>query len=179
MDNKENGLLQPKCDSEYLKHLNVDGKLNISNTKVTELPNDLTLTFLWAFHSSLKQLPKNLVVFNVLNIKYTPIKSVLSDCLARVIFCDFELNDERYVKKYDYYQLKKDIVHIYHPSGREFLHIDNVLSEVIEKKGNVYYARYGVNGAVTYVVTDGNEHCGYGDTLEDAEEDFFYQSSKR
>lgn len=179
MDKKENGLLQHKCDSEYLKQLNVDGKLNISNTKVTELPNDLTLSFLWAFHSSLKQLPKNLVVFNVLNIKYTSIKSVPSDCLARKIYCDFELNDERYEKKYDSYQLKKDIVHISHPSGREFLHIDDMLSEVIEKKGNVYYARYGFNAELFYIVTDGNEHCGYGGTLKEAEENFFFKSGKR
>ena len=75
--------------------------------------------------------------------------------------------------------MKNEIVNISHPLGREFLHVDGMLSEVIEKKGNVYHVRNGVNKPITYVVTDGNELWAHGYTLEEAKQDLRYKMSAR
>ncbi len=185
--------------SELPKGLKVKGVLNISHTKITEIPDDcefgglfmngtkitklrdnLTLGGLIIEKSSITELPKNLVVYVVLNIKNTSIKCLPKDCLATIVFCDFELKDERYNKNNKgYYKLKDEIVHIIHLSGREFLHVDGILSEVIEKKGNVYHVRNGVDEPITYVVTDNNNHWAHGDTLEEAKKDLRYKMSVR
>ena len=175
------------------------GVLNISHTKITEIPDDcefgglfmnetkitklrdnLTLGSLIIEKSSITELPNNLVVYVILNIKNTSIKCLPKDCLATIVFCDFELKDERYNKNdKGYYKLKDEIVHIIHPSGREFLHVDGILSEVIEKKGNVYHVRNGVDEPITYVVTDGNNHWAHGYTMEEAKQDLRYKMSIR
>lgn len=77
-----------------------------------------------------------------------------------------------------YYKLKDEIVHISHPSWREFLHADRVLLEVIEKNGVVYHVRKGVNEPISYAISDGNEYWVHGDTLEEAKEQFKLKLNK-
>jgi hypothetical protein len=181
------------------KSLKVKELLDISDTKITEIPNDcefgclhmketkikklrdnLVIDCLSAMDSSLTELPKNLVVYGGLYIENTIINHLSDDCLAPSVYCNFEPNDKRYEKGYvGYYKLKDEIVHISHPSGREFLHVDGILSEVIEKKGHVYHVRNGVNEPITYVVTDGNHHWAYGKTLDKAKQDLRYKMSVR
>lgn len=187
--------------TELPKGLKVKDDLDINGTDITEIPDDcefsclsmkgtkikklrdnLVIDSLYAMDSSLTELPKNLVVYCGLDIENTNIKHLPNDCLATRIFCDFELKDERYEKYKDLdkcYKLKDEIVHIIHPSGREFLHVDGILNDVVEKKGNVYHIRTGVNEPIYYVVTDGNGHWAHGDTLEDAKEDLIFKISKR
>ena len=187
--------------TELPKGLKVKDDLDINGTDITEIPDDcefsclsmkgtkikklrdnLVIDSLYAMDSSLTELPKNLVVYGSLDIEKTLIKCLPDDCLATRIFCDFELKDERYEKYKDLdkcYKLKDEIVHIIHPSGREFLHVDGILNDVVEKKGNVYHIRTGVNEPIYYVVTDGNGHWAHGDTLEDAKEDLIFKISKR
>ena len=158
------------------------GALYMSGTKITKLRDNLTLGGLIINKCSISELPKNLVVYGSLDIEKTLIKCLPDDCLATRIFCNFELKDERYEKYKDLdkcYKLKDEIVHIIHPSGREFLHVDGILNDVVEKKGNVYHIRTGVNEPIYYVVTDGNGHWAHGDTLEDAKEDLIFKISKR
>jgi len=180
------------------KGLKVKGLLDISHTKITEIPDDCEIGALYMSYTSItklrdnltlggliinkcpiSELPKNLVVYGSLDIEKTLIKCLPDDCLATRVYCDFELNDERYEKDWGCYKLKDEIVHINHPSGREFLHVDGILTEVVEKKGNVYHIRTGVNDPIYYVVTDGNGHWAHGDTLEDAKEDLIFKISKR
>ena len=180
------------------KGLKVKGLLDISHTKITEIPDDCEIGALYMSYTSItklrdnltlggliinkcpiSELPKNLVVYGSLDIEKTLIKCLPDDCLATRVYCDFELNDERYEKDWGCYILKDEIVHINHPSGREFLHVDGILTEVVEKKGNVYHIRTGVNDPIYYVVTDGNGHWAHGDTLEDAKEDLIFKISKR
>ena len=190
------------CNSlltELPKGLKVKGELNISNTKITKIPHDcefgsldisdtkittlrdnLTLYFLIIKNTPIEKLPKNLVVFNHIVSKHTKIKEIPDDCLTNSIRSDVNLNNEQYENgAWDYYFLKNEIVHINHPSGREFLHVDNLLSEVIEKKGNVYHIRTGVNDPISYVVTYGNGNWAHGNTLEVAKQDLIYKISKR
>lgn len=181
------------------KSLKVKELLDISGAKITEIPNDcefgclhmketkikklrdnLVIDCLSAMDSSLTELPKNLVVYGGLYIENTIINHLSDDCLAPSVYCNFEPNDKRYEKGYvGYYKLKDEIVHLKHSSGREFLHVDGILSEVIEKKGHVYHVRNGVNEPITYVVTDGNHHWAHGKTLDKAKQDLRYKMSVR
>ena len=181
------------------KSLKVKELLDISDTKITEIPNDcefgclhmketkikklrdnLVIDCLSAMDSSLTELPKNLVVYGGLDIENTIINHLSDDCLAPSVYCNFEPNDKRYEKGYvGYYKLKDEIVNINLPYGREFLHVDGILSEVIEKRGNVYHVRNGVNKPISYVITDGNGHWAHGDTLEKAKQDLRYKMSAR
>lgn len=184
--------------TELPKGLKVKNNLEISFTKITEIPDDcefsslcmmqtkitklrdnLTLNDLHASYSALQELPKNLVVLGILTVLDTDICAIPNDCLAQEIYCNFELNDKRYEKVSEgYYKLKDKIIHISHPSGRDFLHTDRVLLEVIEKNGDVYHVRKGVNEPITYAVTDGNNHWVHGDTLEEAKEQFNIKINK-
>ena len=183
--------------SELPRGLKVEEQLNISNTKITEIPDDcefndlimvnskitklrdnLTLDDLCVDYSSISELPNNLVVYGSLFMDKTPFNTIPEDCLALIVFCNFELNDKRYEKVSEgYYKLKDEIIHISHPSGREFLHVDGILYEVIEKKGNVYHVKNGVNEPISYVVTDGNNHWAHGYTLDSAKQDLLYNMS--
>ena len=156
------------------------GSLYMCSTKITKLRDNLILSDLWTDNSFLKELPKNLVVFNMLKMSNKSITALPSDCIVNRIYSKFDINDKRYKKNvYGEYSLKNEIVHINHPSGREFLHVDGLLSEVIEKKGNVYHVRNGINLPMAYVVTDGNEHWAHGYTLDDANQDLHYKMSLR
>ena len=157
------------------------GSLNISYTKITKLRDNLVLNELQIINTPLEKLPNNLVVYFSLFMGKAPFTTIPNDCLVKDIYCRSDFNDERYKEMVlDYfYKLKDEIVHISHPSGREFLHVDGILSEVIEKKGNVYHVRNGVNRSISYVVTDGNNHWAHGNTLEEAKQDLLYKISER
>ena len=185
--------------TELPKGLKVNGDLDISNTDIMEIPDDcefdslymcntritrlrdnLILSDLWVDNSFLEELPKNLVVFNMLKMSNKSITTLPNDCLVNRIHSKFDINDKRYKKNvYGEYYLKNEIIHISHPSGREFLHVDGILSEVIEKKGDVYYVHNDINVSITYIVTDGNNHWAHGGTLEEAKQDLLYKMSVR
>ena len=154
--------------------------LNISYTKITKLRDNLELDCLIIHDTPLKILPKNLIIFSFLGMDRNYFTKIPNDCLVTCVCCSEGFNDERYrLNQFNYYYLKDEIVHISHPSGREFLHADGILSEVIEKKGNVYNVRNSVNGLNGYVVTDGNNHWAHGYTLDEAKQDLHYKMSFR
>ena len=154
--------------------------LNISYTKITKLRDNLELDCLIIHDTPLKNLPKNLIIFSFLGMGRNYFTTIPNDCLVTCVCCNEGFNDERYrLNQFNYYYLKDDFVHINHPSGREFLHVDGILSEVIEKKGNVYHVRNSVNGLNGYVVTDGNNHWAHGYTLDEAKQDLHYKMSFR
>ena len=185
--------------TELPKGLKVNGDLDISYTDIMEIPDDcefdslymcstritklrdnLTLYDLWTDNSSLKELPKNLVVFSMLKMSNKSITALPNDCLVNRIYSKFGINDKRYKKNvYGEYYLKNEIIHISHQSGREFLHVGGILSEVIEKKGNFYCVHNDINGPITYVVTDGNNHWTRGNTLEEAKQALAFKLNKR
>ena len=154
--------------------------LNISYTKITKLRDNLELDCLIIHDTPLKILPKNLIIFSFLGMGRNYFTKIPNDCLVTCVCCSEGFNDERYrLNQFNYYYLKDEIVHISHPSGREFLHVDGILSEVIEKKGNVYHVRNSVNGLNGYVVTDGNNYWAHGYTLDEAKQDLLYKMSFR
>jgi len=154
--------------------------LNMENTKIKKLRDNLELDSLCIKNTPLEKLPKNLIIFTYLSMSRNHFTTIPNDCLVKGVFCNEGFNDERYSLNYlRYYSLKNEIVHINHPSGREFLHVDGLLSEVIEKKGNVYHVRNGFNLPIAYVVTDGNGNWAHGYTLDDANQDLHYKMSLR
>ena len=154
--------------------------LNVSHTKITKLRDNLELDCLIIHDTPLKNLPKNLIIFSFLGMGRNHFTTIPNDWLVTCVCCNEGFNDERYrLNQFNYYYLKDDFVHINHPSGREFLHADGILSEVIEKKGNVYHVRNSVNGLNGYVVTDGNNHWAHGYTLDEAKQDLHYKMSFR
>ena len=157
------------------------GSLNISHTKITKLRDNLVINELQIINTPLEKLPNNLVVYGALFMDKTPFNTIPNDCLVKGVYCSSYFNDERYKENVlgSFYHLKDEIVHINHPSGREFLHVDGILLEVIEKKGNVYHVHNDVNGPISYIVTDGNNHWAHGKTLDEAKQDLHYKISLR
>ncbi len=156
------------------------GALDISETKIKKLRDNLTLYSLNIINTCLETFPKNLIISNSFFVDDTHFSEIPNDCLVNNIYGRIHLNDEQYkMDRYGNFHLKDDIIHISHPSGREFLHVDEILSEVVEKKGNVYHVRNGVNEPISYVVTDGNNNWAHGKTLEEAKQDLLFKVNER
>jgi hypothetical protein len=63
------------------------------------------------------------------------------------------------------------------PDGKYIL-VDGILSEVVNRRGNVYRVRIAGKRDVTYLVTNGNEWA-HGKTLREAKQDLVYKISDR
>ena len=181
------------------KNLKIQNQLDISNTSVKTIPNDceysaldikytkikslkddLILDYLDLEGTPFKKLPDNLIVFNYLNFKDTYITKFPKNIIARIIYSNLPINDNRYVPlSRDMYKLKKEYINITHPSGRKFLYVDDILSEVIKKRGNVYHVRNSVNAPISYLVTDGENNWAHGRTLKEAKEDLLFKIKRR
>lgn len=74
------------------------GSLYMCSTRITKLRDNLTLYDLWTDNSFLKELPKNLVVFNRIKMSTKSINVLPNDCLVNRIDSKFDINDERYKK---------------------------------------------------------------------------------
>lgn len=156
------------------------GSLDMSHTKITKLRDNLIVNHLVVDGSSLLELPKNLVVYLSLFASKTRFTTITNDCLIKYVHCDFEVNDERYEKSYySNYELKNKNLHISYSYGREFIYVDRILSELVEKKGNVYHVRNSAYGAISYLVRDGNDNWAHGKTLDEAKQDLLYKMSVR
>lgn len=149
------------------------GGLFMSNTKIKKLRDNLTLDNLYVRGSELTELPKNLIVYISLDIRDTSITSISKDCLAKNIYCNFKLKDERYEHFLDnHYILKPKLIHIKHSSGCEFINLCN-LYKVIEDLGNKYYINSPYGGA-GYLVTDGTSKWIYSKTEKIADLDLLF-----
>ena len=56
---------------------------------------------------------------------------------------------------------------------------DNILTEVVNNRGNVYRVRKIARKEIEYLITDGNGNWAHGSTLEEAKEDLIYKVSDR
>jgi len=85
--------------------------------------------------------------------------------------------DLRYNLKCNYNKLPENHVFSWH--GGKYIMADNILTEVISKKGNVYHVKKVGTNKIIYLVTDGNGKWSHGDTLKDAKEDLIFKVSNR
>lgn len=68
---------------------------------------------------------------------------------------------------------------IYTWRNRKYIKADNVFSELVSQKGNVYRIRQIGSAKIGYLVTDGNGKWSHGSTLKEAKDDLIYKSSNR
>jgi len=67
---------------------------------------------------------------------------------------------------------------IYSVTGKPAIIADNILSEVVKKKGNVYHVINHGESKVSYLVTDGT-NWSHGETLKEAKDSLIYKISDR
>jgi len=63
--------------------------------------------------------------------------------------------------------------------GKHFILADGVFSEVVKKKGNIWYLKSVGKSECSYLVTDGNGKYAHGDSIKSAKEDLIYKISNR
>jgi hypothetical protein len=61
----------------------------------------------------------------------------------------------------------------------KYILVDNIFTEVLHKKGNIYKVRKLNETKEFYLVTDGLNKWSHGDTIKDAKEDLIYKISNR
>ena len=62
--------------------------------------------------------------------------------------------------------------------GDKYIKVDDIFTEVVSKRGNVYRVKKLNTDKVFYLVTDGNGKWAHGDTLKEAREDLVYKLNK-
>lgn len=68
---------------------------------------------------------------------------------------------------------------IYTWRNKKYVKADNIFSEVVSHKGNVYRIKQIGESKERYLVADGNGKWAHGDTLKEAKEDLIYKISNR
>jgi len=67
---------------------------------------------------------------------------------------------------------------IFESNGKKYIKSDNILSEVLSKRGNVYHVRIFGSTKPTILITDG-KNWSHGETLKDAKDDLTYKITDR
>ena len=172
----------------------VYGRLSISNTKVTNLPDNLVVHDGLNFNYTLiKELPKDLIVGYGLNLgndslmdysnlhkvcsnfitteeKYNEIKDTLPKHSKKLmvlgeVFITFEPNYKG--------------AYLFENENGKYIDVDNIFGKLIEQKGNVYHVKLGKSKDIIYLVTDGNGHWAHGVTLDEAKADLLFKISEK
>ncbi len=68
---------------------------------------------------------------------------------------------------------------IFNRFGRNYIYVDEIITEVIGQAGNVYHVKHLGKKEETYLVTDGAGKWSHGETLKEAREDLIYKISDR
>ena len=67
---------------------------------------------------------------------------------------------------------------IFESNGKKYIKADNILSEVLSKRGNVYHIRIFGSTKQTILITDG-KNWSHGETLKEAKDDLIYKITDR
>ena len=81
-------------------------------------------------------------------------------------------------KKSDYEQKEIPFME-WKKNGKHFILADGIFSEVVKKKGNIWYLKSIGKSEYSYLVTDGNGKYAHGDSIKSAKEDLIYKISNR
>ena len=63
--------------------------------------------------------------------------------------------------------------------GREYIKVDDIFSQVVAHKGNVWHIRQIGSKKMQYLVTDGEGRWAHGDSIQQAKADLVYKISER
>ena len=99
-----------KYHNKFYEKIVVDGYLDLSNTPITSLPNNIEVdSSLWLRSTPIKSLPDNLKVDKDLGIQFTEIKTLPDSLFVKnkiyIYFTPLNDNDElvkEYMKYYDF-----------------------------------------------------------------------------
>jgi len=174
----------------------VNGSLDICNTKVSKLPNNLVVSTAFALcNTPIEKLPEGLIVGDELDLRETNLKDYSN---LHKICSSFRVTEEKYNEIKDtlakhnivcrYYY--KNIVYVtFEPNYKgtylfenengKYIYADNILAKIVEQKGNVYHIVKIGSKVNVYLVTDGEGKWSHGYTLDEAKTDLLYKISKR
>ena len=182
---KETGIkLQIKDGKPYY-----GGSIDLRGTGITSLPDGLTVGGSIDLQdcTGITSLPDGLTVGGYLDLRGTGITS-LPDGLTVGGYLDLRgtgITDTRKVKRSLSLQAIQRISGAKNPelswewSGRTYIKIDGIFSQLISRKGNVAVIRQIGEAKNTYLVTDGNGRWAHGDTVSEARKDLIYKISNR
>ena len=168
----------------------VYGAFNITNTKVSKLPNNLVVsTHLTLRNTPIEELPKGLIVGDELNLLDTNLKDYSN---LHKVCSNFIVKKEKYEEIKD--TLAKhskenvwydEIAVIFEPNYKgaylfenkngKYIKADEIFGKIVKQKGNVYHIKIVDDEEITYLVTDGEGRWSHGCTLEEAKADLLYK----
>ena len=170
----------------------VYGAFNITNTKVSKLPNNLVVsTHLTLRNTPIEELPKGLIVGDELNLLDTNLKdySILHNVCSTFVVTEEKYNEIKYTLaehsiNYPYYNIKNVLVtfepnykgaYLFENEIGRYIKADGILAKIVEQKGNVYHIVRVGSEVNSYLVTDGEGRWSHGCTLEEAKADLLYK----
>ena len=171
----------------------VYGRLSISKTNITELPDNLVVHDGLDLNDTLiKELPEDLIVGYGLYLRDTKLKDYSN---LHKVCSRFEVTEEKYneikdtLAKHSKVEVYNGILVTFEPnyngaylfeneSGR-YIDADIIFGKIVEQKGNVYHVKLGKRKDIIYLVTDGEGHWAHGMTLEEAKDDLLYKINNK
>lgn len=170
----------------------VFGDLDISNTKISSLHNNLVVYKEFIAHNTeIKQLPDGFITGEGLSNRHR-----LNNCADMrkkcAIFSLFRgCNLSQYKPEEDYYivpSYTSDRVYfepnykgayLFENENGKYIKVNEIFGKIIHQDDNVYHIKRSKNGRITYLVTDGKGIWTHSYILEIAKADLIYEVTKR
>ena len=174
----------------------VYGNLDISNTKITKLNDNLVVYEHLKFVNTLiEELPEGLIVGNFLYLYNTNLYdySNLHKVCSKIFLYKWkyeEIKDilPKHSKDKLWVNSDKMVVtfkpnykgaYLFENEYGKYIKADEIFGKIVEQKGNVYHINVYGTEEITYLVTDGEGRWSHGATLEEAKDDLLYKISNR
>ena len=180
----------PECIKE------VYGELDISNTKITKLNDNLVVYEHLKFaNTQIEELPEGLIIGNLLYLYKTKLYdySNLHKVCSKILLYKWkyeEIKDilPKHSKDNLWVNSDKMIItfkpnykgaYLFENESGKYIKADEIFGKIVEQRGNVYHIDIYGEGDITYLVTDGEGHWAHGGTLEEAKDDLLYKITDR
>ena len=173
----------------------VYGRFDISDTKVTKLPDNLVVyEELYLCNTQIEELPKGLIVGDELDLRNTNLKDYsnlhkvcsrfyidgrkyeeIKDTLAKHKNYSLEWCNETHVT----FEPNYKGTYLYENENGRYIKADENFAKILEQKGNLYHIDMYGDGEITYLITDGEGNWAHGETLDEAKADLLYKITDR
>ena len=152
---------------------NVGGNLYLES--LTTLPDNITFNVGGNLDlESLTTLPDN-ITFNVGGDLYLESLTTLPENTTFNVGGSLYLDSMTTLPENTYYILNGVI---FESNGKKYIKADNILSEIVSRRNNVYHVRIFGSTKTTVLITDG-ENWSHGETLKEAKDDLIYKITDR
>ena len=149
-------------------NLTVGGELDLSGTGITSLPDNLTVGGgLYLSGTGITSLPDNLTVGGELYLSGTGITDTSK--VNRTLSVDVRRK----------IAAKQNMMVVWEWSNRTYIKVDGIFSVVDKHHGNVWCVHQLGSKKQTYIVTDGENHYAHGDSIDEARKDLVYKICDR